>query len=82
MNTPPVIKEEPPQVIAHDSQVQAKTVGSKPGNFHCSRPERHRVNPLEGRTEARETVCLMATAPLRYIREITTEFLRDEAYDS
>src|SRR6266481_2523821 len=29
-----MIKEDPPQVfIAHDSQLQTKTVGSEPGNF-------------------------------------------------
>jgi hypothetical protein len=31
-----MIKEDPPQVvIAHDSQLPTKTVGSEPDNFHC-----------------------------------------------
>src|SRR3984893_10438284 len=43
------MKEQPPQVfIAHDSQLQTKTLRSKPSDFHCLRPDRHRVyHPLK-----------------------------------
>jgi hypothetical protein len=53
-----VIKEEPPQaVIAHDSQLQTKAVGSKPGKFHLlTLRKAQSLSSPEGRIEICKTI--------------------------